>query len=463
MKSIKILTRRFKLAFTIMVMVLYSGYNLNAQEKNSQDERNLYSFVAANFDKESFLIGTLDDYLGRQQIFTFGRDSSLIKNYLLSVFLSEDRPLGIEEDLRMLKESAKRSNYDQYIDGYFPVEKNLALLTDSLFRSEFPDLRMVDNGGEGKCIKLYSAVLSKIIDSYFEYKPSNTKTIFLDTVFVGYHKAERLQTEKQKLSFLAGAFLRNGYKTASEGWYLSMPNSVSKAKLCAELLKELNCKNVKYDISNGYIPIGHKVYFEPSKKISELIKKVEMIDKNSELAVLTEELSSFEKKCAAALSTDEKEVKLIGFKTVQIDPAHRAKFKEAMDSIAKIASANMGSSAKMMSDNMYFAKDYSYYRMYFPLHTVIISCNDANYTANEKGIVQIPDLSDISKIKIIGRKRSEKVRGTGSNTIDGDRILLKDEVKQEVKDGVKTGYSYQKEKICVFSLDATDFLNSSMN
>jgi hypothetical protein len=168
---------------------------------------------------------------------------------------------------------------------------------------------------------------------------------------------------------------------------------------------------------------------------------------NAQDGGLTDELSLFEKKYAATLSSDEQAVKLIGFKTVQVEQELRAKIRENMDSIAKMD----------MSNNIYFAKDYSYYRMYFPIHTAIINYNNVNYTANEKGIVLIPDLGDVDKIKIIGRKISETVKGTGSNIIDGDKILLKNELKQEIIDGVKTGYSYQKEKICVFSLDASEF------
>jgi hypothetical protein len=256
--------------YCLLALLPMFGLQASAQESRGD----LYTFVSANFDKESFLIGTLNDYMGRQQVFTFGRDSSFFKNCLLEIFLSEG---DNSENLRMLKESAKGNLYGQFVDGYFPNEKHLALLIDSLFTGEFSDLRMVDKGCDGRCINLYSSSLSKIIDGYFEYRPGTGLTVFLDTVYAGYHKAENLQTVKQKLSFLAGAFLRDGYKTDSEGWFLSMPNSTSKAEFCSRLLKELNCTNVKYDILSDYIPVGHKVYFEPSKSVSELIRKVEVI------------------------------------------------------------------------------------------------------------------------------------------------------------------------------------------
>jgi hypothetical protein len=57
-----------------------------------------------------------------------------------------------------------------------------------------------------------------------------------------------------------------------------MPNSISKAEFCSRLLKELGCTNVKHDILKDYIPAGHKIYFEPSESVNELIGKIEAIN-----------------------------------------------------------------------------------------------------------------------------------------------------------------------------------------
>jgi hypothetical protein len=262
-------------SYWLLVLLLTVGGQVSAQEKSGLDEDNLCTFVAANFDKESFLIGTLDDYMGRQKAFTYGRDSSDLKKFILDIFFSER---DNSKDLQRLKESTKEDRYTQFVDGYFPKEKHLALLIDSLFTGEFSDLRMVDKGGKGKCINLYSPLLSNVIDSYFEYRQDKARlTLFMDTLYTGYHKSEKLETVKQKLSFLAGAFLRSGYKTEPNKWYLSMPNSTSKAEFCSRLLKELDCTNVKYDILSDFIPIGHRVYFEPSESVNELVRKVEVM------------------------------------------------------------------------------------------------------------------------------------------------------------------------------------------
>jgi hypothetical protein len=64
-------TNRIEWLFALLPIVL--GEQLSAQENKD----NLFApfAVYVDVDKECFLIGTLDDYTGRQQTFTAGRDS----------------------------------------------------------------------------------------------------------------------------------------------------------------------------------------------------------------------------------------------------------------------------------------------------------------------------------------------------------------------------------------------------
>ena len=59
----------------------------------------------SGLDKQSFLISTLDDYMCHQQTFTVTTDSS----------------------------------YYEMVDVYFQNQKNIVLLIDSLFRTEYND------------------------------------------------------------------------------------------------------------------------------------------------------------------------------------------------------------------------------------------------------------------------------------------------------------------------------------
>jgi hypothetical protein len=174
--------------------------------------------------------------MGHEQSFTVGRDSSSFSIKPLKEFNPDV--------LRQFMENANGAY--QFVDHYYPDEKNLALLIQSLFGNKFPDLHLIDRRYEDRqWIRLQSASLSERISSYYDYDSSSSVSVFLDTIYSGILKPERLQTLRQKLSFLAGAFLRNGYQSEADGYYLSMPNSPSKAKLCSSLLKEFARKNAR--------------------------------------------------------------------------------------------------------------------------------------------------------------------------------------------------------------------------
>lgn len=83
----------------------------------------------------------------------------------------------------------------------------------------------------------------------------------------------------------------------------------------------------------------------------------------------------------------------------------------------------------------FIASDFSFYRIYFPLHTAIVNLSDQEYNANEKGIIQLPvqftGLS-ISNLSVTGRIKSDKVTGCASNIITDDKIILKDELMPTV-------------------------------
>jgi hypothetical protein len=142
----------------------------------------------------------------------------------------------------------------------------------------------------------------------------------------------------------------------------------------------------------------------------------------SEPPVFDEKISLFEKNYAASLSSDQNEIKLIGFVTIPIKEENREKLKDLVKN-----------HADEINNNMYFADDYSFCRTYYMLQTAIVDYNGAQYTANKNGTVSIPESVDISKIKVIGRERSTYTRH------------LKEELKQ---DGI-TGYSH--DGICVFA------------
>ena len=118
---------------------------------------------------------------------------------------------------------------------------------------------------------------------------------------------------------------------------------------------------------------------------------------------------------AKSLSVNKQDLKLIGFKTFYVsDENERIKIKELTPIIKEKAS------------NYYIAEDGSFFRVYFPLHTAIVKCNGKIYYADEKGVVKTDDVINLDEVDVavIGRKRSEYVRGTGTNIIEGDKLFI---------------------------------------
>lgn len=198
----------------------------------------------AGLDKQSFLIGTLDDYMGHQQTFTASNDSGCY----------------------------------QFVDVYSQNQKYIALLIDSLYSVDYKDLHMTNNGAP-KGIRMFSKSLSTKINEYYKYLPSGTYTMHHDTIYTGYLRQEKISTNTEKLSFIAGAFLKDGGKTDANEYFFTIANSTSKAKLCVNLLNELNCKDVKYVIMKNRIPVGHWITFKPSEQVLNMINKVEFLQK----------------------------------------------------------------------------------------------------------------------------------------------------------------------------------------
>ena len=221
-------------------------------------------FDQKNFDKESFLIGTLSEYMGYQRTFTNGDDF-----------------------------------YYQRVDIMSQQGLKHALFIDSMFNLEYTDITIVNNGAP-QGIKIHSPSLSKQIDEYYNYKPTDIRTIQGNTVYGGNIIKERFETEKQKLSFLLGAVVRYGgdqlransiiqhlkneklinsdQKFENTAYALSMPNAITKAQICADFLKDLGCEDVEL-ISINTIPAGNFVVFTPNSAMLKVKKEAERLQK----------------------------------------------------------------------------------------------------------------------------------------------------------------------------------------
>jgi hypothetical protein len=199
----------------------------------------LYNEVK-DFDKECFLTGTMDldtinsansecfcDTMAYQRVITYRYkmhnmdiDIALI---VVSLFKS-DHP-----DLRALRVCTRccppQRYYSSEVLSHFDPK-------DPICEGD-PDTAIKMSAFQ---IELYSSSLAKITAGYYHNSVINK---------------EKIATRAQKLSFLAGVFMRYGCYEINNGngprrCRISIRNSPSTAAVCFEILKELDCEPVDY-------------------------------------------------------------------------------------------------------------------------------------------------------------------------------------------------------------------------
>ncbi len=206
-------------------------------------------------DYDYFLLGTLNDYMGREKY----------------------------------KEIVNR------VDEYSQNSKSLVLFIDSVSKDNYPDLIVTTNKKTGR-LELQSKLLSQKMNDFYFFKPSgrgsysgeadfetlnldsltNTpefyKTYF-DTIYTGRIKGDIFKNDTDRFSFIAGAYIRFGGEKDSL-YYINVANSISKVKVATEQLKELKCTNIEYVMKKGYIPVGHTVYFTPTDELKSYFEAI---------------------------------------------------------------------------------------------------------------------------------------------------------------------------------------------
>jgi hypothetical protein len=208
-------------------------------------------------DYNYFLFGTLNDYMGREKY----------------------------------KEIVFR------VDDYSQNHESLAFFLDSVFQDAYPDLIVTTNEKSNR-IEIHSESLSQKMNDFYNFEPSGRGsynrqedfrtldfdslikipdflTTHFDTIYTGRIAEGTFKNDSERLSFIAGAYIRFGGEMDSL-YYINVANSLSKMRIINDLLKEIKCTNVEYIVKKGYIPVGHTVYFTPTdevKKYFEIISR----------------------------------------------------------------------------------------------------------------------------------------------------------------------------------------------
>ncbi|WP_309640840.1 hypothetical protein [Flavobacterium sp.] len=182
-------------------------------------------------DKESFLLGTLSDYMGRIVI----------------------------------------SNQKEKIDEY---DNPMAETITSLFKADYDDYRTEIKeypAYHSNKMIVYSAKLSKKINANFTFEKYALTHPNKDTVYYGKLKENLFQTELQKISFIVGLYSQSGVENKTR-YCIRLSNSVRKFTEAEKVLKELHCQNVDVAIEKN-IPTQFILYFKPSAALKKYLKE----------------------------------------------------------------------------------------------------------------------------------------------------------------------------------------------
>jgi hypothetical protein len=254
-----------------------------------------------DFDRECFLTGTLDDSYGHYQTFTANKSRNDINDKVKWLF---------RKDLKFVPDTMRR----QRITAYEWRNDLLALFVTALFKNDYPDLRALrvcsispfiryygceiktaDGNRDPVCnstmdfeIELFSASLAKTVAGYYQFDQDNVSAVSSggDIGHRGVINREKIATDAQKMSFLAGVFMRYECIKNPDGvsYTLQIQDSFSTAKMCVDILKEFGCENVKETRtkqSREYIG------FDASNKIADLISlKQDLFNKISGIMVV---------------------------------------------------------------------------------------------------------------------------------------------------------------------------------
>ncbi|MGM0566192.1 MAG: hypothetical protein ACQESX_05490 [Bacteroidota bacterium] len=201
--------------------------------------------VGQRLDRTFYLLGTLEDYMGRH----YPKNNPGKWSYIMT--LHQDRIGEIKriEEVTGAKFKQRRK------------QKNCSNC------QEFYELK--------------SFFRAKKINSFYEFNKNKGMRDKLGfTFYTGQLNCERIlnATKDQQISFLAGQFLTDGEKKA-QAYKLALYNSPNRFECLLKVLQNLKCEVIRKEEVEG-IPVGYFIEFKPTDMIKKIID-IEILKKHT--------------------------------------------------------------------------------------------------------------------------------------------------------------------------------------
>lgn len=170
-------------------------------------------------EKKHFLLGTLDDYIGRNQ---FSKNKEIIESYAI-----HEKPL---------------------VDKISTFYKSKTILLDTIKKRYF----------------FSDKTLNDSINSFYTFDNHQLTYPNKDTIYKGKLKSDIFKTNDEKISFLLGCVSRYSAKYRIElkekEFCIQYANSITKFGITQNLIKELGFTITKTETLQN-IPRIHRIYF----------------------------------------------------------------------------------------------------------------------------------------------------------------------------------------------------------
>jgi len=192
--------------------------------------------IGQNLDRTFYLLGSLEDYMGRH----YPKNNPGQWSYIMT--LHQDR---IGEIKRI-----------QEITGTKFTQRKKK--KDCRNCQEFYDLKSFN--------------LAKKMNSFYDFsKNKGMKDLLGFTFYTGELKCDKIlnSTKNQQISFLAGQFLTAGEKK-EKTYKLTLYNSPERYECLIKLMEKLECTVIKEEKVDG-IPVGYFIEFIPTVEIKKVL------------------------------------------------------------------------------------------------------------------------------------------------------------------------------------------------
>lgn len=201
--------------------------------------------IGQELDKTFYLLGSLEDYMGR----TYPKNNPKQWSYINT--LQQDR-IG---EIKRIEE----------VTGVKVKKKNKE--------------KGCDNCQELYVLKSFSR--AKKINSFYDFNKNRIGRDLLGFAFyTGQLKCDKIlnATRAQQISFLAGQFLTAGEKTEN-AYQLTLYNAPIRYECLIQLLRKLDCK-ITLEEQVQRIPVGYYITFVPNDEIKKVLDKELLIKKS---------------------------------------------------------------------------------------------------------------------------------------------------------------------------------------